>query len=52
MSQPRFLTMVFSLLLVFPLVGAALAQPGTTPANPRPPECPAVRTTRSFINGR
>ncbi len=34
MIQPRFLPMVFSLLLVFPLVGAALAQPGTTPANP------------------
>jgi hypothetical protein len=39
MSQPRFLTMVCSLLLVFPLVGAALAQPGTTPS---PPPSPGV----------
>ena len=40
MSQSRFLTMVFSLLLVFPLVGAALAQPGTTPSQPPPPRVP------------
>lgn len=40
MSQPRFLTMVFILLLVFPLVGAALAQPGTTPSQPPPPRVP------------
>ena len=40
MSQPRFLTMVFSLLLVFPLVGASLAQPGTTPSQPPPPRVP------------
>jgi predicted lactoylglutathione lyase len=36
MSQTRFLTIVFSLLLVFPLVGAALAQPGGT-SSPSPP---------------
>lgn len=40
MSQPRFLTMVFSLLLVFSLVGAALAQPGTTPSQSPPPRVP------------
>ena len=40
MSQPRFLTMVFSLLLVFTLVGASLAQPGTTPSQPPPPRVP------------
>lgn len=40
MSQTRFLTMVFSLLLVFPLVAAALAQPGTTPNQPPPPRVP------------
>ncbi len=40
MSQPRFLIMVFSLLLVFPLVGAALAQPGTTPSQSPPPGVP------------
>ncbi len=33
MIQLRFLTVVSSLLLVFPLVGTALAQ-GTTPAAP------------------
>jgi len=32
--------MVFSLLLVFPLVGAALAQPGTTPSQSPPPGVP------------
>jgi stringent starvation protein B len=31
---------VFSLLLVFPLVGAALAQPGTTPSQSLPPAVP------------
>ncbi len=34
MSQLRFLPMVLSLMLAFPVVGAALTQPGTPPPSP------------------
>jgi hypothetical protein len=36
MSQLRFLTMVLCLMLAFPLVAAALTNPGATPPTPAP----------------
>ena len=51
MSQLRILPMVLCLMLAFPVMALALAQPGT-PRHLRTLRCPAGLITRSFINER
>ena len=52
MTQPRYVSIVFTCFLLFGFIGVALAQT-QPPASPAPARTnrPAVRITRSSTNG-